>query len=55
MFEVTFENLLRDSASMTVEELAEKHLNVDLRQSGFWECSVSLVLSDIDMFLELTE
>jgi oligoendopeptidase F len=54
-FDVTFENLLRESASMTVEELAAKHLGVDLREAEFWENAVELVISDIDKFLELTE
>ncbi|MBP1994676.1 M3 family oligoendopeptidase [Paenibacillus eucommiae] len=54
-FEVTYENLLRESASMTVEELAAKHLGVDLREAEFWENAVRLVMSDIDKFLELTE
>lgn len=54
-FEIKYENLLRESASMTVEELAAKHMGVDLRESEFWENAVKLVMSDIDQFLELTE
>jgi len=54
-FDAAFENILRESASLTVEELAEKHLNVDLRESGFWNSSVGLILSDIDKFLMLTD
>lgn len=54
-FDATFENILRESASSTVEELAEKHLNVDLRESEFWNCSVGLILSDIDKYLMLTD
>lgn len=53
-FGETFENILRESASMTVEELALKHLNIDLRDPAFWEGSVRMILSDIDRFLKLT-
>lgn len=47
--------LLRDTASMTTEDLAEKHLNVDLRKPDFWQESLDSVHKDIEEFLELTE
>jgi pepF/M3 family oligoendopeptidase len=47
--------LLRDTASMTTEDLAEKHLNVDLRKPDFWQKALDSVHKDIEEFLELTE
>ena len=47
--------LLRDTASMTTEDLAEKHLNVDLRKSDFWQAALDSVHKDIEEFLNLTE
>ncbi|QCJ43551.1 M3 family oligoendopeptidase [Bacillus sp. S3] len=53
-YEEKYIALLRDTASMTVEELAQKHLQVDLTQKDFWEKAVHICLDDIDEFLELT-
>lgn len=47
--------LLRDTGSMTVEELARKHLGVDLTKEEFWQSAIDLSLQDIELFLELTE
>lgn len=47
--------LLRDTASMTTEDLAKKHLNVDLRKPDFWQEALDSVHKDIEEFLELTE
>ncbi|MDA8352766.1 MAG: M3 family oligoendopeptidase [Firmicutes bacterium] len=47
--------LLRDTGRMTVEELAQKHLGVDLTQPDFWQEAVDLVQADIHRFLELTD
>jgi len=47
--------LLRDSASMKVEDLAKKHLYVDLMKPEFWEKAVQLCIEDIEEFLVLTE
>lgn len=46
--------LLKDTASMTVEDLAAKHLGVDLTQRDFWEKAVKKSLEDVEEFLELT-
>ncbi|MCB5953645.1 M3 family oligoendopeptidase [Enterococcus sp. CWB-B31] len=54
-FEDSYIDLLRDTASMTSEDLAEKHLNVDLTKPEFWKAGVDLVNADIKEFLELTE
>ncbi|MFC0270873.1 M3 family oligoendopeptidase [Metabacillus herbersteinensis] len=54
-FEEHYIALLRDTGSMSVEDLAEKHLGVDLTQKDFWEKAVKLAVSDVEEFLELTE
>ena len=54
-FEDDYIALLRDTASMTTEELAEKHLGVDLTQPDFWQAGIDMVLADITTFLEITE
>ncbi|HEY8424442.1 MAG TPA: M3 family oligoendopeptidase [Limnochordales bacterium] len=46
--------LLRDTGRMTVEELAHRHLGVDLRQTSFWEESLDSALADVDAWLALT-
>lgn len=54
-FEDQYIALLRDTASMTTEELAKKHLNTDLHQATFWQAGIDMVLKDIATFMELTE
>lgn len=54
-FEGNYRNLLRDTASMTTEDLAKKHLDVDLTQSAFWQSAIDEVLEDIDLYMSLTE
>lgn len=54
-FEDEYIALLRDTASMSTEELAEKHLGVDLTQADFWQAGIDRVLKDIREFMELTE
>ncbi|MEY8445822.1 M3 family oligoendopeptidase [Enterococcus ratti] len=54
-FEQEYINLLRDTASMTTEELAQKHLGVDLTKSDFWQAGIDMVLKDIHEFMELSE
>ena len=39
---------------MTTEELAQKHLNVDLTKPDFWQAGIDMVLHDIADFMELT-
>jgi oligoendopeptidase F len=53
-YEEKYIALLRDTASMTVEDLAAKHLQVDLTQKDFWEKAVHLCIDDIKEFLTLT-
>lgn len=40
---------------MSTEELAQKHLGVDLTQPDFWQAGADLVAKDITEFLALTE
>ncbi|MGE6630208.1 M3 family oligoendopeptidase [Bacillus sp. NPDC077027] len=53
-FEEKYIALLKDTASMTVEDLASKHLGVDLTQKAFWEEAISLAVADAHEFLEAT-
>ncbi|MNG12907.1 hypothetical protein D3C84_965450 [compost metagenome] len=46
--------LLRDTGRMTVEELARKHLGVDLEQPDFWREAVALTAADVEQFLAMT-
>jgi oligoendopeptidase F len=54
-FEDKYIALLRDTGSMTVEELAQKHLGVDLTQEDFWWSAVELAVQDAEKFLKMTE
>jgi oligoendopeptidase F len=54
-YEEKYIALLKDTASMSVEDLAQKHLQVDLTQPDFWEKAVRICLDDINEFLALTE
>jgi oligoendopeptidase F len=54
-FEEKYRNLLRDTGRMRVEELAMKHLNVDLTTADFWQEAVNLAAADVDEFLRLTK
>ncbi|MGG5359557.1 MULTISPECIES: M3 family oligoendopeptidase [unclassified Enterococcus] len=54
-FEEEYISLLRDTASMTTEELAQKHLGIDLTTPDFWQKGIDMVLEDIQLFMELTE
>ncbi len=54
-FEDDYIALLRDTAAMTTEELAKKHLGVDLTQPDFWQAGINQVKKDIADFLVLTQ
>ncbi|WP_353854453.1 M3 family oligoendopeptidase [Bacillus sp. Bos-x628] len=53
-FEENYIALLKDTASMTVEDLAYKHLGVDLTKKAFWQEAISLAVADAEEFLEMT-
>lgn len=50
-----YDALLRDTGSMTVEALAEKHLGADLTAPDFWRSAVEYSVKDVQEFLALTE
>jgi oligoendopeptidase F len=54
-YEEKYIALLKDSASMTVEELAQKHLKIDLTKKDFWEKAVRMCVEDVEEFMALTE
>lgn len=54
-FEEKYIALLRDTASMTVEDLAMKHLGADITKRDFWENAIKLAVRDAEAFLQLTE
>lgn len=54
-FEDQYIALLRDTANMTTEELAKKHLGVDLTKPDFWQQGADLVAKDIEEFIALTD
>ncbi|UOR13393.1 M3 family oligoendopeptidase [Halobacillus amylolyticus] len=53
-FEEKYIALLQDTGRMTVEDLAMKHLNVNLEGPEFWEYALNLCIADVEEFLELT-
>ncbi|MED3647688.1 M3 family oligoendopeptidase [Halalkalibacterium halodurans] len=53
-FEDDYIALLQDTASMTVEELALKHVGADLTKRDFWQSAMGLIIKDVDLFLEMT-
>jgi oligoendopeptidase F len=50
-----YDKLLADTGSMRTEELAKKHLGVDLTSPDFWETAVTRTLADVDRFVTLAE
>ncbi|MEG0550192.1 MAG: M3 family oligoendopeptidase [Vagococcus sp.] len=54
-FEDEYIALLRDTASMTTEELAKKHLDVDLTKPDFWQNGIDIIKKDIEEFLKITK
>lgn len=53
-FEEKYVALLRDTAVMTAEELAKKHLDEDITQESFWEKGIALCIKDVEELLALT-
>lgn len=53
-FEEKYIALLRDTAVMSVEDLAFKHLGEDITKQDFWAKGVALCVKDVEDFLELT-
>ncbi|WP_125705550.1 M3 family oligoendopeptidase [Lacticaseibacillus daqingensis] len=53
-FEDDYIALLTDTANMTTEELAQKHLGVDLTQPDFWQQGIDLAAADAQAFIDLS-
>ena len=53
-FEGKYMALLRDTAIMTAEDLALKHLGEDITQEAFWEKGIALCVKDAEEFNALT-
>ena len=51
----SYVNLLRDTGRMTAEELASKHLGVDLTKPEFWNKSIDIVSAKMKRFEQLSE
>jgi oligoendopeptidase F len=54
-FAKEYDELLRDTGRMTVEDLASKHLGSDLTKPDFWRGAAELAVKDIELFLNMTE
>ena len=54
-FYADYKALLRDTGSMTAEEVVQKHLGMDIRQPEFWQQSVDMVSAQIKEFERLIE
>lgn len=53
-FEAKYISLLRDTGRMRVEDLALRHLGVDLTKKEFWRQAVGLAVADAEEFLKIT-
>lgn len=53
-FEEKYIALLQDTGSMKVEDLAKKHLDVDVTKEDFWKAGIELMVKDVEEFTELT-
>lgn len=53
-FERNYLNLLRDSGSMSVEDLVMKHLGEDITSEEFWTKGMEICVKDAEDFLKLT-
>ena len=47
--------LLQDTARMTTEDLAKKHLGEDITKEAFWEKAIEVCKQDVEEYLRLTE
>jgi len=54
-FAKSYRNLLADTGSMMTEEVASKHMGVDLTKEDYWRDAVNRVLLDIEPYIELAK
>lgn len=52
-FEDSYISLLGDTGSMSAENLAHKHLGVNLRHEDFWQKGIDFLKRDIELFEQL--
>jgi oligoendopeptidase F len=52
-FASSYRALLADTGRMTTEQVAQKHLGVDLSKPDFWRDAVSRVLANVEPFVKL--
>jgi len=52
-FAEAYKGLLRDTGRMQSEEVAQKHMGVDLTGEDFWQSALDRVLADVDKFVAL--
>lgn len=50
-----YKALLRDTGSMTAEEVVAKHLGMDIREAVFWQQSVDMIAKQIEEFEQLLD
>ncbi|SME88323.1 M3 family oligoendopeptidase [Pseudobacteriovorax antillogorgiicola] len=51
----SYVKLLRETGEMTAEQLARKHLSVDLEDKQFWDQSIDIVSNKMDQFSSLSK
>ncbi|MCD6162377.1 MAG: M3 family oligoendopeptidase [candidate division Zixibacteria bacterium] len=54
-FAGAYKALLADTGGMMTEEVAKKHLGIDLTKEDYWQDAVSRAMADIDSFVKLAE
>ena len=52
-FAPKYRDLLHDTGGMMTEDLAKKHLGVDLTKDDFWKAAVNRMLEDVEPFVKL--
>ncbi len=52
-FFTSYVDLLKDTGKMTCEEVAKKHLNVDLEKPDFWKSSLDIIERKVEVFEKL--
>ncbi len=53
-FNQLYTNLLRDTGSMTAEDVVQTHLQQDIRQPAFWQASLEIVDRGVDRLAKLS-
>ena len=54
LFNEKYRKLLRDTGRMSVEDLALKHLGVNINEEDFWQNSTQTIIDYISKFQNLT-